>query len=248
MRAEYQRLGYLVARSLFDPAAIARAREEAVRLYGRDDLIAPENLRCRYQVDPASGERLFETFDPIVDLAPSAAAIAHDRRLGALLAELYGEPAALFKDKLIYKPPGCPGYGLHQDWIAWPGFPRTFITVLAPLEPSTRDNGCTIVYPGCHLRGALSASDGEYHELPAGTVDEAAAVPLELEPGDAAIFSGFTPHRSARNASAGWRRQLYLSYNALSDGGEQRAAHYREFHRWLLARYAKQGRDGYFFA
>ena len=31
---------------------------------------------------------------------------------------LYGEPACLFKDKLIYKPPGVKGYGLHQDWIA----------------------------------------------------------------------------------------------------------------------------------
>ena len=26
------------------------------------------------------------------------------------------------------------GYGLHQDWIAWDGFPRTFLTVLVPFE------------------------------------------------------------------------------------------------------------------
>ena len=56
----------------------------------------------------------------------------------ALLHDLYGEPARLFKDKLIFKPPGVKGYGLHQDWIAWPGFPRSFLTVLAVLygEPA----------------------------------------------------------------------------------------------------------------
>ena len=45
---------------------------------------------------------------------------------------------------------------------------------------------------------------------------------LVLEPGDVAVFGGFTPHRSDPNVSGRWRRQLYLSYNASSDGGDQR--------------------------
>ena len=57
------------------------------------------------------------------------------------------------------------------------------------------------------------------------TVDEATAVPLVLEPGDVAVFGGFTPHRSDPNVSAGPRRQLYLSYNADSAGGDPRAKH-----------------------
>ena len=39
-------------------------------------------------------------------------------------------------------------------------------------------------------------------------------MPLVLEPGDVAVFGGFTPHRSDPNLSDRWRRQLYLSYNA----------------------------------
>src|SRR5205807_2640681 len=132
----------------------------------------------------------------------------------------------LFKDKLIYKPPGVQGYGLHQDWIAWPGFPRSFLTVLVPLDPSGVENGCTEVFSGYHHQGSLSVEDGQYHELPPDLMDESRGVPLELEPGDAAVFGGFTPHRSAPNRSPHWRRQLYLSYNQRSDGGEQRARHY----------------------
>lgn len=136
---------------------------------------------------------------------------------------------------------------MHQDWIAWDGFPRSFLTVLIPFDPADRDNGCTVVYPGYHRNGLLSPEDGQYHELPGGTVDEAAAIPLVLEPGDVAVFGGFTPHRSDPNVSGRWRRQLYLSYNARSDGGDQRDRHYREFHAWLRKKYAEHGGgDTYF--
>ena len=68
-----------------------------------------------------------------------------------------------------------------------------------------------------------------------------------LEPGDVAVFSGYTPHRSGPNRSGHWRRLLYLSYNAMSDGGEQRDRHYDEFKSWLQDRYAEYGRTSTFF-
>ena len=33
-----------------------------------------------------------------------------------------------------------------------------------------------------------------------------------------------------------------MSYNALSDGGDQREKHYREFHAWLRTKYAQHGK------
>ncbi len=79
------------------------------------------------------------------------------------------------------------------------------------------------------------------------SVDPSRGVVLDLAPGDVAIFSGFTPHRSASNASNHWRRLLYLSYNRLSDGGEQRDAHYDEFRGWLQTQYAAYGKTETFF-
>jgi hypothetical protein len=243
---EYDERGFVVVRGLFGAAAIGPALAEAESLRDRRDLISTNNLRCRWQADCRGGCQ-FETFDPVIDLSAACAALAADGALLGLLAELYSEPACLFKDKLIYKPPRCPGYGLHQDWIAWPGFPRSFLTVLVPLERADADNGCTIVYPGYHHGGSLSPEDGKHHQLPPAAVEEAQAVPLVLDPGDVAIFGGFTPHRSAANGSERWRRQLFLSYNALSDGGPQRQEHYRQFHAWLRKRYAEHGKNDVYF-
>jgi ectoine hydroxylase-related dioxygenase (phytanoyl-CoA dioxygenase family) len=248
-RAAYDRDGFVVVRGLFGQAEMRAAAADADRLLVEcDHLKTAKNLRCRWQTNVLTGECTFETFDPVIDLSPVCGRLARDPRLLAVLRELYGELACLFKDKLIYKPPGVKGYGLHQDWIAWDSFPRSFLTVLVPIDPADRENGCTVVYPGYHRDGPLTPPDGQYHELPADAVDEARAVPLVLEPGDVAIFGGFTPHRSDPNVSGRWRRQLYLSYNAGSDGGDQRDRHYREFHAWLRKKYAEYNKPDTYFA
>lgn len=243
----YHEQGYLILRDFFPTARMAAASIEADDLLQRRDLIAVDNMRCRWQTNVHTGEREFETFDPVIDLSPILARMACDPDLFAALADLYGESACLFKDKLIYKPPGVRGYGLHQDWIAWPGFPRSFLTVLIPLDRADADNGCTQVFPGYHKNGSLSVEDGHYHELPPDCIDESRVVNLELNPGDLAVFGGFTPHRSAPNRSPSWRRQLYFSYNKQSDGGPQREKHYREFHRWLRQKYADSGSKNLYF-
>jgi ectoine hydroxylase-related dioxygenase (phytanoyl-CoA dioxygenase family) len=248
LKPAYDRDGYVVVRDLLPADLMAAAAVEAETLPDRyKNLVSVKNLRCRWQDNVFTGECTFETFDPVIDLSPTCRAIAFHPRLLNVLADVYGEPAHLFKDKLIFKPPGVKGYQLHQDWIAWPGFPRSFLTVLVPFEPADRDNGCTVVYPGYHSKGCLTQEDGHYHELPAETVNESDAVPLVLKPGDVAIFGGFVPHRSDPNTSDRWRRQLYLSYNAHADGGDQRTKHYAEFHAWLKTKYAEYGKtDTYY--
>jgi len=239
--------GYLLLRNVFSAEEMAALRDEADRLLQRTDLIDVDNLRCRWQSHVASGECLFECFDPVIDLGRQCAGIARDERVLRVLAAIYGDTACLFKDKLIFKPPGAKGYGLHQDYISWPTFPRSFATVLVPIDAAGPENGATEVFPGSHRHGYLSPEDGMYHELPATSVDESRGVVLELEPGDIAVFGCLMPHRSAPNRSSGPRRQLYLSYNARQDGGERRGAHYREFHDWLRARYAEYGKTAVYF-
>jgi 2-aminoethylphosphonate dioxygenase len=51
-----------------------------------------------------------------------------------------------------------------------------------------------------------------------------------------AVFHGLTPHRSAPNRSSQARRTFYVSYNARSEGGDQRAKHYAEFQDWIKRR------------
>ncbi|HEX3870626.1 MAG TPA: phytanoyl-CoA dioxygenase family protein [Pirellulales bacterium] len=238
----YEADGFLILRDVFSPDEMAQLEAEASALWWRKDLIDTKNIRCRWQDNVETGECTFECFDPVIDLGPVSARMARDVRILEPLASIYGSPAHLFKDKLIFKPPGVRGYALHQDYIGWKSFPRSFITVLLAIDPADEHNGATEVFAGYHRDGYLSPEDGKYHELPLEKVDESRGVKLDLRPGDIAMFGAFTPHRSAPNRSDRWRRQLYLSYNADSDGGDQRDRHYHEFHAWLKDRYAEYGK------
>lgn len=248
LRPQWNRDGFVIVRGLLDPAVVADAAADADRVRAEfARLVNTKNIRCRWQDNVFTGECQFDAFDPIIDLSPACRALAYDPRLFELLHDLYGGPACLFKDKLIYKQPGAKGYGLHQDWIAWERFPHSFLSVLVPLDAAGEENGCTVVYPGYHLDGPLSEEDGNYHELPDVTVDAAKAVPLVLEPGDVAVFGGFTPHRSHPNLSDRPRRQLYFSYTKESDGGDLRERHYQDFHVYLKRKYAEYGKTETYF-
>lgn len=227
--AAYQEHGFLVLRGLFTPEEMTALRDETDRLLNeRSDLIDRNNLRCRYMPHHETGEPLFEVFDPINDVSPICQQFALDDRILRVMEAIYGEPARLFKEKLIFKPPGAMGYKLHQDIpLYWKGFPRTFVTVLMPIDKTTRENGCTEVYSGYHA-DFLSDSPDVYM-LPDDMVSLERGTWLEMEPGDIAIFHGLTPHRSQPNKSNSMRRTFYVSYNAVSDGGDQREAHYAQF-------------------
>jgi ectoine hydroxylase-related dioxygenase (phytanoyl-CoA dioxygenase family) len=245
--AQYHADGFLVVRQVLDADRVDELGTEAERLRGRLDLIDPNNIRCRWQNHVTTGECRFDCFDPVIDLSAACERTARDPKLLEIVGALYGEPACLFKDKLIFKPAGALGYQLHQDYISWKSFPTTFLTVIVAIDAADASNGATEVFPGYHRQGCLSPRDGGYHQLPDDAVDSSTGVVLELAPGDIAIFSGYTPHRSGPNRSDQSRRLLYLSYNASSEGGDQRDAHYAEFHQWLQARYAEYGKTATFF-
>jgi ectoine hydroxylase-related dioxygenase (phytanoyl-CoA dioxygenase family) len=243
----YRDQGYLIVREVFNADEIAALATEADTLLGRAELIDKQNIRCRWQDHAQTGECRFDCFDPVIDIGPVSRYFAYDQRIFGILRALYDDEAFLFKDKLIFKPPGATGYTLHQDYISWKEFPESFITVIVAIDATDAANGATEVFPGYHKQGYLSPKDGDYHHLEPAAVDDSRGVVLDLAPGDVALFGGFTPHRSAPNLSNRPRRQLYLSYNAGRDGGDQREAHYRQFHEWLVKKYAEYGKTGVWF-
>jgi ectoine hydroxylase-related dioxygenase (phytanoyl-CoA dioxygenase family) len=200
----YQRDGYLILRKVFAAEEIASLAAEVETLYERRELIDTQNIRCRWQNDAATQECIFDCFDPVIDIGPVCRYFAYDARILEPLCAIYDDQAFLFKDKLIFKRPGATGYALHQDYISWPEFPESFITVIVAIDHTDRENGATEVFAGYHRDGCLSPRDGDYHELPLSTIDLARGVTLDLAPGDVAMFSGFTPHaRPPTRATAG---------------------------------------------
>jgi ectoine hydroxylase-related dioxygenase (phytanoyl-CoA dioxygenase family) len=231
--AFYREEGYLLLKGVFETGELTEfTREIDSILRHRADLVHADNMRARFRPHHLTSEPVFEVFDPIADLSPFAWSIAHDQRIRDRLHDLYGEPACLFKDKLIYKLPGATGTTLHQDWISWPDFPKSFLTVVLPLDSFDESTGATEVFPGCHHQGYLSPKDGQHHYVELSDLP-ADPVPLNMEPGDMAIFGCFLPHRSAANVSNHPRRGYFISYNAESDGGDQYQKHYPEYHAWI---------------
>ena len=106
---EYQSNGFFVLRNVFDASEMRDLLAEADRLLAEHrDLISPHNLRCRYMAHHETGEPLFEVFDPVNDISPVCERFCKDSRILSVIESLYGEAACLFKEKLIFKPPGGP--------------------------------------------------------------------------------------------------------------------------------------------
>lgn len=248
---EYQTKGFLILRNIFRPEEIEIYRQEAEQVVDRSLSLSRE-----LQLDPKYNLR-FEMLadgqpwkiDPFVSISPLFSALARDRRIMDRLASVYdGYEAVLFKDKLIFKPPDSHGNGLHQDYNWWQGFPHSLLTVSVALDASTKENGCTELWTGHH--------QGFLHEP--GSLDKTQITPdqlaneehiyVNLEPGDIAIFTCFTPHAAAPNRSNSARRMLFLSYNDSRDG-EHYTAHYEHF-RWYRTRSAHMSaveRSKYYF-
>src|SRR5271168_128309 len=78
---QYHADGFLIQRDVITRSEVAELEIEAGRLFGRKDLIDSDNIRCRWQNNPATGECLFDCFDPVIDLSAACARIARDTRI-----------------------------------------------------------------------------------------------------------------------------------------------------------------------
>ncbi len=219
--ARYHTDGFVNLPGLIDPDAIRRIAVAIDDLPRRcAHLIQPDNIRIEFR-----GGQVWK-WDPVSDICPEIAELVRDPRIREQLRAIYdGREAALFKDKLIIKPAGSGGNGLHQDYTYWQGFPTSLLTVTVAIDGGTRANGCTEIYPGMHRDGLLHET-GYLGDLDDTVVAGRQPQYFESQPGDVAIFHCFTPHRAGVNSSARARRQLFLTYCDSRDG-DHYAAHYR---------------------
>jgi len=135
----------------------------------------------------------------------------------AILEQLMGEPACLFKEKINYKLPGGGGFQAHQDAPAFKSFGQRFhVTLLIAVDAQTPENGCLEFSDPVPLYETLAQDAGG--ALQPGLEDALPWRALELSPGDVVFFDSYLPHRSASNTSRSPRRALYVTYNRASEG------------------------------
>lgn len=247
MRAQFKQDGVIYAPQLIPELMIQSLRRECDDLLSHKEWQDKSNMRCRYALCADTGEQILDAIDPISDFLPSARTIAHHKALLDALKDILEDDVHLFKDKLLLRPKRAPGYPPHQDFIAWPFFPKSFTTALIAVDAMSSKNGGLSFYPGSQNQGLMAKADGDFHTISRSELSHLTLTSFDLAPGDALIFDAFVVHESNANLFSETRKALYLSYNAASDGGDQKQAHYRYFHSWIKRRFSEYGTESLYF-
>ncbi len=215
----WNRFGWLTIRSLFDDRQtrdLARWIDELAEWADRNG----PGLHHR-ELTPngpalARSEHFLESHDRL-------RSVILDGAVPAVLEQLFGEPAVLFKEKINYKRPGGAGFAPHQDATAY-RFVDHHISCMIPVDPATVESGTLYFAPG-HSAGRMPTTSGG--RIEPTHVQELDWRAIEAMPGDVIFFDSYTPHYSGSNESDRSRRVMYLTYNARSKG-DHRADYYAD--------------------
>jgi hypothetical protein len=210
---QWQRQGYLLLRRHLDTKDTQGLARWVEQLAAWPE--APGKWMKWYE--QAGDARQLCRVEDFLPYHPAFADFLNGGTIGAVLEELCGEPALLFKEKINFKLPGGAGFAPHQDAPAFTTFGQRYhITLMVSIDRATRENGCLEVVDGFHGTGLLpQAKDGT---LDRAWADAQVWKPIETEPGDLLFFDSYVPHRSGPNRSDRPRRALYVTYNRRSDG------------------------------
>lgn len=225
--AAFRRHGYLHLRAALNPHAISLVQSVVEDMQTWRE--SPGRWMMYFETPTPStsyGERMLCRIENFVEYQPELAALIEHSQLKSILAQLMGEPALLFKEKINFKFPGGQGFAPHQDAPAFVAFDQRFhITAMIAIDEATPANGCLEV-SDVDTSGTLLAQADDGSIDPA-TADELSWRPLAAEPGDLLLFDSYLPHRSGPNMSRGPRRALYVTYNRASEGN-RRLDYYRD--------------------
>lgn len=227
----YREHGYAVVKGVFALEEIAELARAFDRVYA-EGMRHPAsfrhgNLFYRIANDPGVGRVVryvqWPSYgDPVLN------AFRLDRRVFDILAPLLGRDLKQIINQLHWKPPGADmvEFGYHQDIksrrprAAFRGLPDSYVQTGIAVDPHRVVNGAMTVYPGSHRLGelALNVSGATANramraeDLKAQGLDPEALAPLELDPGDVALWNVLTVHGSGPNTSAGDRRFYINGY------------------------------------
>lgn len=214
-RAAYERDGYVIVRSLFDPEEIGILRDAIEQ--------DPQLRESLYNRTDASGKSTrMATWNHPGDSVYGLAARSH--RVVDTMEDMLGGEVYHYHSKLTAKEPLEGGaWEWHQDYGYWYHngcmFPYMASMMLA-LDRTTRENGCLQVLRGSHHAGRVDHGvlPGEQVGADPRRVEEMLKrferVYVEMEPGDGLFFHSNVMHRSDQNRSPNRRWTVIFCYNA----------------------------------
>jgi len=212
--AQYRTEGWVVPRFRLPATRVAAMVDALETLLRQNPGVRPEKLVSAHiegkdgEGDNGEGVRGSRAF---LDLA-------RDPEIVELVSGVLGEDVILWGCHVFCKP-AVEGYETpwHQDGHYWPIRPLATCTAWVALEPSTVANGCLRVIPRSHAERRLhdhlheDRTDLTLNQRLAH-VDEAAAVDIELQPGEMSLHDVYMIHGARANTSGKRRSGAALRY------------------------------------
>lgn len=151
-------------------------------------------------------------------VGPVAMKYMLDARVGAVLAELFGEEAIAAQSMFYFKPPGARGQDLHQDNFYLRVRPGTCMAAWTAIDDADPENGGMVVVPGTHRMDVQCPREsdrtkfftGDRVDPPAGSSE----VPANMKAGDVLFFGGSLIHGSYSNTSKDRFRRAFICHYA----------------------------------
>lgn len=219
LKLDYTQKGYLVIKNFFSKAEMVQ-----LRLWASEVINWPETtgkwLKYFESIESKTSPHQEVVLSRIENFIRHHEDLSHfvdNKQLVALLSILLGEPVLFFKEKLNVKAPGAKGYTAHQDAPAFFDIDYDAITVLAPIDAMTVENGCLyFVENGNNFSKKLLEQNKHNRALSQSLINIFCWTPIECSPGDVIIFSSYAPHYSTENKSHDERKVLFLTYGRRS--------------------------------
>ena len=207
--ATYQQDGFVFPLTAFDAAQAEQYRRALVQ-------------DCTQSERPVSAAGLRQPSTRVKSylLFPWAAALVRHPAILAAVSQVIGPDILVFHSTIWFKPGGSEGFvPWHQDGTYFGLAPFDHVTAWVALTPSTLDSGCVRVIPGSHRAGQHAHVDVADPRIMLSrgqsirdAVDEAAAVPLTLQPGQFSLHHTMVLHASQPNHSPQDRIGIGISY------------------------------------
>ena len=210
-KSAYDRDGFVVVRQFLSVQELAELRAHLDR-YIRDTVPTLPATAAFYQ-DRSRPETLKQMQH--MDGDPFFRNYTLNEKWGEFARLLVGEPVSCKSPEWCNKPPGTAhATPPHQDNFYFCLRPSNVVTIWLALDPVDEENGCLRYVASSHLRGirphgasqvlGFSQAITDYSDQ-----DEAQAMAVQLQPGDAVAHHGETIHRADANGSKTRHRRAF---------------------------------------
>lgn len=207
-RAQFHRDGYLIVRNLFSSSEVATIRDTFMELNAEGPIPGLSEINTNYSpTDPLSfyPRMMHPHRHPEYPVGDLSMRYMLDKRVEAVLTDLFDEEAIASQSMFYFKPPGARGQDLHQDNYYLRVKPGTCIAAWTAVDDVDMENGGMVLVPGSHELDIFCperADNSQFFTTDHVDVPEdKEVVPAVMKAGDVLFFNGSVIHGSYPNLS-----------------------------------------------